>query len=357
MKIFHNIYLAFLVLIFSVVVFGYALFHYGLSSVNNDDSLKEVVIEPGSVASIAKTLKDENLIRNELVFKLYVKISGKSNLKAATYSFSQNMGVKKIVDILYEGSGSNTSELKITFQEGLNMRAIARVIVESTNHTEEELFYILEDIDYLNRLIEKYWFLDNIILNENIYYSLEGYLYPSTYYVASEDVSIETILEMMLDEMEKQLTKYQAQIQNSDMSVHEILTLASIVELEGVTLEDRKGIAGVFFNRLDDKMTLGSDVTTYYGAKVDMGQRDLYKSEVSECNDYNTRCATFKKLPVSPICNSGIESIEAVLEPVVSNYYYFVADKNRKVYFSKNITEHNNIITKLKKEGLWYTYD
>ena len=129
-----------------------------------------------------------------------------------------------------------------------------------------------------------------------------------------------------------------------------------MVELEGVTKEDRSGIASVFFNRLNSKMTLGSDVTTYYGAKIDMGERDLYKDEVSACNSYNTRCPSFTGLPVSPISNPSIEAITAVLEAKSSNYYYFVADKNKKVYFSRNQTEHSNTIKNLKKEGLWYEY-
>ena len=103
-------------------------------------------------------------------------------------------------------------------------------------------------------------------------------------------------------------------------------------------------------------MSLGCDVTTYYGAKVNMGDRDLYQSELNECNGYNTRCSTFKGLPISPISNPSIDSIIASLEPSNSNYLYFLADKNRKIYFSKTYAEHNNMIAKLKKQGLWFEY-
>lgn len=356
MKIFQNIYLAFLVLVLSGILFGYSVYRYELSEVSSDDELKTVIIEPGSVDSIATTLYKKNLIRNKLAFKVYVKVSGKSNLKAATYSLSEDMGTRKIVDILYEGDGINLNQIKITFKEGLNMRTIAKVISDNTNNSDEDVYSTLSNKEYLNGIIDKYWFVEEDILNNDIYYSLEGYLYPSTYYLESRDVTVEEIFDVMLEETGKQLEGYREQISNSDMSVHEILTLASIVELEGVTDEDRKGIAGVFFNRLQDDISLGSDVTTYYGVRVDMGERDLYSDEVSECNDYNTRCVTFSGLPVSPICNSSLSSIEAVLNPDETNNYYFVADKNRKIYFSKNITEHNNTIAKLKKEDLWYTY-
>ena len=109
-------------------------------------------------------------------------------------------------------------------------------------------------------------------------------------------------------------------------------------------------------NRLSSNMNLGSDVTTYYGARIDMGERDLFSEEVVECNNYNTRCATFKKLPISAICNPSIEAIEAVISPDNNDYYYFVADKNKKIYFSKTQREHTNTINRLKKSDLWYEY-
>lgn len=354
MKIYNNIYLAFLVLIFSIGVFLSTIYNFGLSKVSNDDTLKNVVIEQGSIGSTANTLYSHHLIRSKLAFNIYVRVSGKKNLMAATYNLSEDMGVKKIVDILNKGSTSSGNS-SITFNEGINMRKVASIIAKKTNHEEEEVYELLEDSDYLDSLIEKYWFLSDDIKNDNIYYSLEGYLYPNTYEI-KKDASVKEIFEKMLNETDRQLSKYKDSIESNSLSIHQILTLASIVELEGTTLEERKGIAAVFFNRLHKGMNLGSDVTTYYGAKVDMGERDLYADEVVTCNNYNTRCATFKKLPVSPICNSSIEAIEAVIQPANNDYYYFVADKNKKIYFSKTQDEHNKTINKLKKDGLWYEY-
>ena len=161
----------------------------------------------------------------------------------------------------------------------------------------------------------------------------------------------------MLDNTDKKLKKYESSFANSKYSIHEILTLASIVELESVG-NDRAGVAGVFFNRLNIKQTLGSDVTTYYGAKIDMNERDLTQAELTSINGYNTRVSSMAgKLPIGPICNPSVLSVEAVLNPTKSDYYYFVADKNKKVYYTKNYNEHLAIIKKLKSEGLWYTYD
>ena len=356
MKILHNIRFALFFFVICIALFGYAFYCFQLSGMSGKPLEKEVVIEQGSINKIANTLRDEGLIRDTFFFKLYCKLSGKSNLKAATYRFSTDMGVKKIVDKLYKGKGVNPYQISITFKEGYNIRKFIKIITSQTNIKEEDINVVLKDKDYLKELIQDYWFLTDDILNDKIYYSLEGYLYPNTYFFNSKDVTIKDVISTLLDETKKQLSPYQEKISKNKYNIHEIMTLASMVELEGIHAEDRKGIAAVFINRLDKKMTLGSDVTTYYGARIDMGERDLYANEVKECNSYNTRCASFVGLPVSPIANPSIDSIVAVIEPENSDYYYFVADKNGKVYFSKTNSEHNSIISKLKRQGLWFEY-
>ena len=104
-------------------------------------------------------------------------------------------------------------------------------------------------------------------------------------------------------------------------------------------------------------MSLGSDVTTYYAIKVDMSERDLYQSELNKYNPYNTRGPRMEgKLPVGPISTVSIQSIEAALDPEETDYLYFVADKNGKIYFGKTVEEHNKNIQTLQNQGLWYTY-
>ena len=155
----------------------------------------------------------------------------------------------------------------------------------------------------------------------------------------------------------KILTEYKSGIESSNFKIHQILTLASMVESEGVSLEDRKNIAGVFINRLNKNMALGSDVTTYYASKIELGERDLYVSEINSDNPYNTRSAkNAGKLPVGPICNPSKGAIEAVISYTPNDYLYFVADKNMKVYFTKTDAEHNKKIQELKKQGLWFEY-
>lgn len=356
MRIWRNMMLAILIFITSIIVFSCTYYNYMIAPVSKNDELKEVVIKEGSTTSIAETLKENNLIKSVWFFKLYVKLNDVASLKASTYEFSENMGVKKIISLLEEGNSYNENEITLTFREGLNMRGITKIITENTDNTEDDVNAVLTDSAYLDELINKYWFLTSDIKNEKIYYSLEGYLFPDTYAFTDKSIDVKTIFEKMLDNMEEKLENYKKAIQKSDLTVHELITLASIVELEEASSEYRAGVAGVFYNRLEDNWSLGSDVTTFYAIKVDIGERYLYKSELNDCNDYNTRCTSFIGLPVGPICNPGLDSLKATINPEEHDYYYFVADKNEKTYFSKTSKEHNKIIQKLKDENLWYEY-
>ena len=321
----------------------------------NSNELSFEISEGDTYYSISKKLKEEKLIKSEFFYKIYIKINNPSMLKVGTYSLNQTMTVKDIVNIIKQG-GLKKGEM-ITFKEGLNMRQIVSLITQKTNIKEEDIYSTLKDDDYLNTLIEKYWFIQEDIKNNKIYYSLEGYLFPNTYEFFTDEVSIKEIFNKMLDEMNKQLEPLKEDIEKSKYSFHELLTMASIVELEGKTIKDRNEVAGVFYNRLKANDTLGSDVTTYYGAKVNMSDRDLYQSEINTANDYNTRNASLAgKLPVGPICNPSISSIKAALYPKETTAYFFVADKNGQTYFTKTYSEHLRIIAKLKSEDLWYTY-
>ncbi len=323
--------------------------------VSNDNSVVEFEVKKGSTyTSLSAQLKQENLIRSELFYKLYVKLSHPKSLQAGNYELKKNMNLKTIIHILESSTKHKT--VSITFKEGIHFRKIVSLITSNMNIDENTIYQKISDTTYLDSLIKKYWFLTEDIKNPEIYYSLEGYLFPDTYEF-NEDADIESLMETMLDNTEKKLEKYKNDILKSEYTIHEIMTMASIVELEASNSDDRAGVAGVFYNRLESGWSLGSDVTTYYGLKLELSDRDLYQSEINAFNNYNTRSSKMAgKLPISPICNPGLESIKAAIYPEVHNYYYFVADKNKKTYFSKTASEHTNTVSKLKKEGLWYQY-
>jgi len=320
------------------------------------DETVSIIIESGtSSKQIIDTLYNSNLIKNKYVGYAYLKINKKFVLQAGVYDIKKNLSLPEIIDYISSGKVVDNS-VSITFIEGKRITTYIKQMSEKLNLNEDEIMAHLSNKEYLKTLINKYWFLTDEILNDKLYYALEGYLYPNTYTFAS-DSSIDEVIEKMLDATNINLTKYKEQLEKNKYSVHQILTMASIVELEGANSDDRKGVSGVFYNRLENGWSLGSDVTTYYGARIDLSERDLYQTEIDAINDYNTRPQSAAgKLPIGPICNPSILSIESALNPTEHEYFYFVADKNKKTYFTKDYKEHDEIINKLKKEGLWFTY-
>lgn len=353
MKKFRNIAISLVVIMTIFVIAICTYYNINMSAVSQDSTLKEVTIGEGTIESIGVTLKENNLIRSVTIFKIYTRLTNKTNLKSGIYSFSEDMGVKKIVSLLEEGSTVNPDEISITFKEGFNIRKIARQIEESTNNTYDDVLSLMDDESYLDELIGKYWFLTEDIKNNDIYYPLEGYLYPNTYRYENKDVSVKDIFSKMLGEMDRQLTPLREEISNSKYSIHELLTLASLVELEGPRESDRQVVAGVFANRLSAGWSLGSDVTTYYALKID-DWSPLDSTQLNDCSSkYNTRCSSYAGLPVGPIASPSIESIKAALHPEKHDNYYFVSGCDGKIYATKTSQDHYNMINKLKNEGNW----
>lgn len=323
---------------------------------DNSELVTFEVKEGSSFSSISSSLKENNLIKSELFYKVYIKLHNANSLQAGIYSLSENMSVEEIVKNLEGGTIYSANLIRITFKEGINMRRFMTLIEENVGISRENIEKTLKNSDYLDQLINNYWFLSDDIKNENIYYSLEGYLFPDTYEF-DKDSNIKDIFKIMLDNTSNKLEPYRKDIEKSEYTIHEIITLASIVELEAANSDDRAGVAGVFYNRLENGWSLGSDVTTYYAVKVDMSERDLYQSELDDYNAYNTRSSKMAgELPIGPICLPSLESIKAAIYPTKHSYFYFVADKNKKTYFSKTSSEHVNTVSKLKKENLWYEY-
>ena len=347
-----------IVVIILLVLSPIIWYNINISSVSNESQEVNIKIELGSTTnSIIENLKENGLIKNKVAFKIYTKIHRVSNLQAGDYNLNKNMNVKEIIEALQKGIVYKQEQVTITFLEGKNFRWIANKIQESTNNTTDDVYNLLEDEEYIDSLIDKYWFIDDTIKNKDIYYPLEGYLFPDTYIFENKDVSVEQIFETLLNKMNDVLSDYREQIENAKYSVHKILTVASIIENEAVYDEDRKDVSSVIYNRLKNNMSIGSDVTTYYAAKIDIGERNLYSSELNTYNPYNTRGPNMNgKLPIGPISTVSKSSIEAAISPNSTEYIYFVADSNGHVYFTKTYDEHQDMINKLKTEGLWIEF-
>lgn len=352
----------FIILILLAVIAAGIVYMWYTSSLKpvNTEKTENIAVEieagTGTVG-IAQVLKQNNLIHDEMAFKIYCKLNKVNNLQAGKYEFNQSMSVEEIIKYLQTGKVIVT-EINIMFPEGKNMRSIAKTIESKTNLSYDEIMEVFASKEYAKELIGEYWFLTDEILAEDIYYPLEGYLYPDTYTFESVDVSLDTIIKTLLNQTDKVLSQYQVEIEAKGYTIHQFLTLASVVENEGLSTKDRKGIAAVFLNRMKKNMPLQSDVTTYYAFKIDMGERDLTAKELNTYNKYNTRGPNMEGLiPIGPISNVSESSIEATLNPLDSTAIFFVADKNGKVYFTSTNAEHEKVIQDLKNQGLWYTYE
>ena len=340
-------------LIILIVVAFLGLYRLNTAAVSDKtDSISIEVKEGSNYFTIANLLKENNLIKSEFFYKIFLKIHRPTGLITGTYELNQSMSVSEIVETLSNKNNLKNTSIKLTFKEGIRITSMANIIEEKTGIPAEDFIETVNDDEYINTLINKYWFITNDVKNDNLYYKLEGYLFPDTYILDKDELDSKTIIQKILDNTNAKLSPLKQNIDSSEYSIHQLLTLASIIELEAVTDDDRANVAGVFYNRLNNSWSLGSDVTTYYAAKKSMTE-SLTKSELNDCNGYNTRCTSMKGLPIGPIDNPSLSSINAAINPASNNYYYFVADSEKKVYFTKNATEHANIIAKLKKEGKW----
>ncbi len=359
--------IAIIIIAIIVAIVWYTNSIKAVSTNPNEEKFMVEIPKDTSISGIGNILKENGLIQNDFAYKIFCKLYGFDNVMAGKYELSKSMSLAEIADVLEAGPDLKKYEIQITFKEGTCIRKMATLIEEKTNIKADDFIAKMKDRDYIETLTQKYWFIENIPLaDERIYYPLEGYLFPDTYTFADKDVSIETIVEKMLTLMGEKLEPYKEQIKQSEFkSLHSIITLASVVELEstngnvyGLDISSRDGVASVFNNRLKNGMSLGSDVTTYYAIQKDMHDYELRRSDLNSKNGYNTRASGMNgMLPVGPICSPSIQSIIAAISPKESDYYFFVADKEGTTYLTKTNAEHDAIIKKLQNEGMWYTYD
>ena len=305
------------------------------------------IIKPGtSKTKIINDLKNAKLIRSKIAAYMYLISHNKLNIQAGTYNFNRNMSLKEVIDSLNIGKTNITAKtISVTFVEGKTVLDFADVITENFGYTPDEIKKVLEDKEFIKELITQYWFLEDVVLDDEIYSSLEGYLFPDTYEFYA-DATIKDIIIRMLANTEAKLEPYKEAITSSGYSAHEILTMASIIEKEAVTNDDRAKVSQVIYKRLGMKMALGMDVTTYYAAHKSL-KENLTNVDLNSTSPYNTRNINLIGLPIGPICNPGLSSISAALNPSDTNYLYFYADlESQKVYFA----ETQNEFLKYKRE-------
>ena len=330
-----------IVSIVAIIALSVGLFFFNLRAIDKTNETVIFTINSGdSKDEIATNLKEANLIRSKYVALIYIFISGNTNIQAGNYELSRDMTTQEIITILANGDATfdERPTVRVTFKEGITLQNYMEILAENTNLSYDAIIEQINDPAYLETLIADYWFLTDEILNSDIYYGLEGYLYPETYEFYT-DTTLDAAIRRMLNVTDINLSESRAEIEASDYSVHEILTMAAIVEKEAVNDADRASVAQVIYTRLDRGMSLGMDVTTYYEVGKDMSE-PLTTVDLNDNNPYNTRVTSFIGLPVGPICNPSMSSINAVLNPSDTNYIYFFADiVTGNVYFTDNYDE------------------
>lgn len=330
-----------LIIIFVIITVGIigsiSWYNISLNKVSNESEEVTFTIKSGTgKKAIVSNLKTANLIKSELATSIYLKLHSDFKIEAGTYTLNRNMDVKDLFAKIKEGAKADNT-VRITFKEGMRLPEFIKQIAQEFNYNYDDLIKEINSSEFLTPLIEEYQFLDKTILDDKIYYKLEGYLYPNTYDFYKNS-NLTQIIKKMLNETNKQIDPYKIAIKESKYSFHELLTMASIIEKEATSYEDRERVSQVIYKRLKTGMSLGMDVTAYYGAKLDLSEN--ISPYLQDNNPYNTRRTGFLGLPIGPICNPSISSIKAALNPSDTDYAYFVADiATKKVYFAKDSKE------------------
>ena len=329
-----------LVLILAILVAGGGYYTMGLRPVDpNSDEQIVVDIPNGSGAStIVEILDEAGLVKNKFCAKVNSRIGHYNSLQANTYIFSPSMSFQEIMTAINTGDFDYLSKESIEVKDGARLQQVAEAVSEKLPYSADEILEKWADTDYLSELIDRYWFLTDEILNKDVMYPLEGYLYADTY-IVTDNMTLESFTEMCLDRMDEELSERRGEIEGSGFTVHQLLTLTSIVTKEA-TADDQAGVAGVFMNRLDKDMSLGSDVTVCYIFQED--RVDLKVSQLESTNPYNTR--KYAGLPPGPICQVVGSAIDATLNYEHHDYLFFIADENGVVRYSTDEAGHESNI-------------
>lgn len=330
-------------------ILGFSAYRYVSSSLKplDPDSSKQVEVEIPSGSSnkrIGEILEDNKVIKSGMVFNYFTKFNNLTGFQAGNYHFSPDMTLDEISKTLQQGGiGSAGVDAKLTIPEGFDIDQIGDAIAKSTKIKKSEFIDLMEDQSFFDELHKQYpELLDSAAKAENVRYRLEGYLFPATYDYF-KGTSLKEIVTQMVDKTNSVMTPYFEEIKQKNMSVQEVLTLASLVEKEGVKEDDRKNIAQVFFNRLDAGMPLQSDISILYALGEHKEVVSIKETQVD--SPYNLY--TNSGYGPGPFNSPSEASIEAVMEPKSNNYYYFVADiKTGEVYFAQTYEEHMVLVEK-----------
>lgn len=324
--------IAFLILIICLISFGYFFFLELTDFIQNpatpSASEKIFIITPGqSLARITENLEKKSIISNKTYFKLFTKLEkAEKKLQAGEYILSGAKSPDQILKILINGK---VKLYRITLPEGLNIKEVAGLVEKANFCNITEFINLCHNQSFIISLGIKS-------------ITLEGYLFPDTYFFPKQTSCEDIITAMVLQFTTIFTEKWKARAKTLGFSVHEIVILASIIEKETGDASERPLISSVFHNRLKKNMRLESDPTVIYGIKNFDG--NITKKHLATMTPYNTY--QIKGLPSGPIANPGALSLQAALYPAKTDYLFFVSKKDTTHQFSKTIREHNQAVKK-----------
>ena len=353
-KAFFISLLIFLGLISAGAYFGYQYVQSSLQPV--DASSKQYVTvqipEGANVQTIGSTLEKSGLIKHGVIFAFYAKYKNYSDLKSGYYNLQKSMSTEDIIHELQKGGTAEAQEpalANLTIPEGYTIDQIAQAVGQLQGEFKEPLtadafLAKVQDENFISQEVAKYpSLLESLPTKESgVRYRLEGFLFPATYSI-KESTTIESLIDEMLAAMDKTLTPHYSAIKSKNLTVNELLTIASLVEKEGAKTEDRKLIAGVFYNRLNLGMPLQSNIAILY-AQGKLGQKISLADDAGIDTTINSPYNVYTKagLMPGPVDSPSLDAIEASINQTKSDNLYFVANvTDGKVYYAATQEEHD----------------
>lgn len=325
---------------------SFLYYQVSLQSVSSTSEVVSFEVKQGdSVSTVIEHLDEQDIIKSSFVSKLYARFHSLHNIKAGTFSLDKAWNTREVLEYLNDATNAGEDQVQITFREGIWAKDIAAALETKLGVSAQELLALWNDDTYLTTLIEKYEFLNEDILQDEVRVKLEGYLYPETYSFAM-DATKEEITETFLDQFAKVYETIKADVSASRKSMQDIITMASMVQYEAKTEDDMYRISGVFQNRMDAGMTLGSSVTICYALYEEYEHAEDCEVNSDIESPYNTY--KYSGLPIGPILNPGKTAILAAIHPRESDDLYFMADiyGDGTVYYAKTLEEHEANVNK-----------
>ena len=313
-----------------------------LKATGSSEDITSFIVEEGDTLNvISDKLIEKELISSSFVFEQYAKYIELTDFKMGVYYLNYGMDAKSILTVLNDPTAAVPKDVVITITPGDWAKTIAEKLAEQCiNVTADELLSLWNDEAYLRSLMSTYSVLTEDMFVEGEKVLLEGYLMPETYFMNPE-ASADSLTRRILNQTQKVYDENKAAFDASEFSVHEILTLASVVQFEAKPTEDMQMISQVFQNRMDQNMALQSSVTVCYVLYEYDSWRDCENLDNQQIDSpYNTYL--YKGLPIGPITNPSKQSIVATLNPIANDYLFFIADiyGDGTVIYAKTYAEH-----------------